>query len=105
MARLRKAPELLSPVIEEVLRYRSPLQWMLRATARDVRVKGRFIPAGELVLVMLGSANRDPEQFPEPSRFEIGRYPNPHIAFGHGIHFCLSAPLARLEAQVGVSVF
>ncbi len=105
MARLREAPELLPSAIEEVLRYRSPLQWMLRVTARDVRVKGRFIPAGELVLAMIGSANRDPRQFPEPSRFDIGRNPNPHIAFGHGIHFCLGAPLARMEARVALSAF
>jgi cytochrome P450 len=103
LARLRAAPDLLPCAIEEVLRYRSPLQWMPRATRRDVEVHGRVIPAGKLVLPVMGSANRDPGQFPDASRFDITRDPNPHLAFGHGIHVCLGAPLARLEARVALA--
>jgi cytochrome P450 len=102
LARLRAAPDLLPSAIEEVLRYRSPLQWMPRATRRDVEVHGQVIPAGKLVLPMIGSANRDRKQFADPDRFDIARDPNPHIAFGHGIHACLGAPLARLEARIAL---
>jgi cytochrome P450 len=103
LARLEAAPGLLPSAIEEVLRYRSPLQWMPRATRRDVVVHGQMIPAGKLVLPLIGSANRDPRQFPAADRFDITRDPNPHIAFGHGIHACLGAPLARLEARIALT--
>src|SRR5204862_1257589 len=103
LARLRAKPELLPSAIEEVLRFRSPLQWMPRATRRDVEMHGGVIPAGKLVLPMIGSANRDPKQFPDAGRFDITRDPNPHIAFGHGIHACLGAPLARLEARIALT--
>ncbi len=105
LARLRAAPNLLSSAIEEVLRYSSPVQWMPRVTRRDVEVHGQVIPAGKLVLPMIGSANRDPKQFPVAGRFDIARAPNPHIAFGHGIHSCLGAPLARLEARIALTDF
>ena len=105
LARLRAAPDLLPSAIEEVLRYRSPLQWMPRATRRDVEMHGQVIPAGKLVLPMIGSANRDPKQFRDAGRFDITRDPNPHIAFGHGIHACLGAPLARLEARIALADF
>lgn len=103
LARIRKSPELLPATIEEVLRYRSPLQWMFRVAKRDVELNGQTIPAGKLVLAMIGSANRDPAQFPDANRFDPSRNPNPHIAFGHGIHFCLGASLARLEARIGLT--
>jgi cytochrome P450 len=93
---------LLPLAVEEVLRYRSPLQVVFRQTRRDVEVRGRTIPAGKLVLLMLGSANRDPRQFPDADRFDIGRDPNPHVAFGHGVHFCIGAPLARLEGRIAL---
>ena len=105
LARLRAAPELLPSAIEEVLRYRSPVQWMPRATRREVAMNGQTIPAGKLVMPLIGSANRDPKQFTEPGRFDITRDPNPHIAFGHGIHSCLGAPLARLEARIALTEF
>jgi cytochrome P450 len=105
LARLGAAPQLLPSAIEEVLRYRSPLQWMPRATTRAVEMHGQVIPAGKLVLPMMGSANRDARQFADPSRFEITRVPNPHLAFGHGIHACLGAPLARLEARIALADF
>lgn len=105
LARLRARPELLPSATEEVLRYRSPFQWMTRATTRDVELHGQVIPAGKLVLVVMGAANRDPKQFRDANQFDISRDPNPHIAFGHGIHVCLGAPLARLEAQIALADF
>jgi cytochrome P450 len=102
LARLRTEPALLESAIEEVLRFRSPLQWIMRTPRRDTAVHGQTIPAGALVLSMVGSANRDPKVFPEPDRFDIGRSPNPHIAFGHGAHFCLGAALSRLESSIAL---
>ena len=101
-ARLRATPTLLPQAIEEVLRYRTPIQVMFRVAKRDVAMHGQTIPNGSLVFAMIGSANRDPRQFPEPERFDTTRDPNPHIAFGHGIHFCLGAPLSRLEARIAL---
>lgn len=103
LARLRRQMDLLPSAIEEVLRYRSPLQWIMRTPTRDIEMSGQIIPAGELVLPVIGSANRDPRQFPDPGRFDITRTPNPHIAFGHGIHFCMGAPLSRLEARIALT--
>jgi cytochrome P450 len=105
LALLRNHPELLPSAIEEVLRYRSPLQWVMRTPRKDVTMHGRTIPAGKLVLPMMGSANRDPKYFSEPDRFDIRRDPNPHIAFGHGIHSCLGAALARMEARIALGEF
>ena len=95
--------DLLPSAVEEVLRFRSPLQWMYRLTRREVELHGQTIPAGKLVLTMFGSANRDPLQFPDPDRFDVTRDPNPHLAFGHGPHFCLGAPLARLEGRIALT--
>jgi cytochrome P450 len=103
LARLRTAPELLPQAIEEVLRYRSPLQWLMRTPRRDTEMHGEVIPAGQLVLAMVGSANRDPKQFHDADNFDITRNPNPHIAFGHGIHSCLGAALARMESRIALS--
>ena len=100
--RLQAAPVLIPSAIEEVLRYRSPVQAVFRKTTADVALHGQMIPQGSLVLPMIGSANRDAKQFVEPDRFDITRDPNPHIAFGHGPHFCLGAPLARLEARIAL---
>lgn len=102
LARLRASPDLWPSAIEEVLRYRSPVQSVFRAPRRDVEMHGQVIPAGKLVLAVVGSANRDPKQFEAPDRFDVGRDPNPHVAFGHGVHFCLGAPLARLEAKIAL---
>jgi cytochrome P450 len=102
LARVRADPALLPSAIEEVLRYRTPVQAMFRATVRDVELDGTRIPAGRFVIAMIGSANRDPRRFAEPARFDVTRTPNPHVAFGHGIHFCLGAPLSRLEAGIAL---
>jgi len=103
LARLRAEPQLLPSALEEVLRYRAPVQMMFRATKGDVALHGQVIPAGKLVLVMIGSANRDATKFQDADRFDITRDPNPHIAFGHGIHFCLGAALSRLEGRVALT--
>jgi cytochrome P450 len=105
LARLNSQPDLLPSAIEEILRYRAPLHWMLRLTRHEVELHGQTIPARKVVLPMIGAANRDPRQFPDPNRFDITRNPNPHVAFGQGIHFCLGAPLARLEAKVALTNF
>ena len=104
LGRLRDEAALLPAVIEEVLRFRSPVQATFRRTRVDVAHGDRVIPAGRLVLAMIGAANRDPRQFPDAERFDIARADNAHLAFGHGIHFCLGAPLARLEARVALPV-
>jgi cytochrome P450 len=103
MSKLRAHPALLASAIEEVLRYRSPIQWMYRLPTKDVLLHNQLIPAGNLVLAVIGSANRDPKQFVLPDRFDIARDPNPHVAFGHGIHFCLGSALARLESKIALS--
>ncbi len=103
LARVRSDLSLLPGAIEETLRYRSPLQWMYRKATRDVELHGQTIRSGQLVLAMIGSANRDSKQFERADEFDITREPNPHIAFGNGIHFCLGAPLARLEARIALT--
>lgn len=102
---LRARPELLPSAIEETLRFRGPLQFVFRQTLRDVELRGQRIPEGQLVLACLGSANRDATVFNDPERFDITRDPNPHLAFGHGIHFCLGASLGRLEARIALQQF
>jgi cytochrome P450 len=104
LERLRAEPALVPSAIEEVLRYRSPVQAAFRATRESVGLRGRRIPANQLVLAMIGAANRDPSVFAEPHRFDIARHPNPHVAFGHGIHFCIGAPLARLEGREALPI-
>ncbi|HUA33521.1 MAG TPA: cytochrome P450 [Candidatus Binataceae bacterium] len=98
--RLRNDRTLIPTAVEEMLRYDSPVQTLMRFATRDIEVGGTAIAAGSVVATMFGAANRDPAQFPEPARFDIGRTPNDHVAFGEGIHFCLGAPLARLEARL-----
>jgi cytochrome P450 len=105
LARLRRDVVLLPSAIEEVLRYRSPLQWMFRLAKREFELHGQTLPAGTFILAMIGSANHDPKHFDNPDRFDITRDPNPHIAFGHGTHFCLGAPLARLESKIALTEF
>ncbi len=95
-------PALLPEAIEEVLRYRSPVSHMYRVVREDTTVGGKNISAGSFMIAWIASGNRDEAQFPNANRFEMKRSPNRHLAFGHGIHFCLGAPLARLEAKIAL---
>ena len=90
---------LLGTATEEMLRFESPVQIGARVADRDREVQGLPLRAGQPVIVMLGAANRDPEVFHDPDRFDLTRDPNPHVAFGHGMHFCLGAALARAEME------
>jgi cytochrome P450 len=101
-ARLHATPDLIDSAVEECLRYDSPVQMTGREVKEDLEIAGRRIQAGERVFTLIGAANRDPAQFPDPDRFDITRADNRHVAFGHGIHFCLGASLARLEAQLAI---
>jgi cytochrome P450 len=92
----------IGTAIEEVLRYRSPVQAMTRVPLESVELRGETLEVGDQVVVWLGSANRDERQFPDADRFVPDRTPNQHLGFGYGTHYCLGAPLARLEARVAL---
>lgn len=98
--RLCEEPALLPTAIEELLRYDGPVQATVRVALEDVAIDDQVISEGSLVLVNIGSANHDPETFEDPDQLDLARAPNPHLAFGFGTHFCLGAPLARLEARL-----
>ena len=100
--RLRREPALARTAVEELLRYASPVQWTGRVALVDLELGGREIGRHQSVVGILAAANRDPAVFEDPNRLDIGRDPNPNLSFGRGIHFCLGAPLARLEAQVAL---
>ena len=102
LRRLRETPGLITSAVEELLRYDGPVQRTARITSTEVTIGGRTIAKGEMVMPFIGAADRDPSQFPDPDRLDLGRSDNRHIAFGWGIHFCLGAPLARLEGQIAI---
>jgi len=102
LARLRRDPDLIGTAVDELLRYTSPVQWTGRVAAAEIELGGRTIQPPQSVIGILGAANRDPEVFTDPDRLDLGRHPNPHVTFGRGIHFCLGAPLAHLEAEVAM---
>ncbi len=89
-------------VLDEFLRHDAPVQWLCRVTTREVKLHGKAIPAGARVLLLYGSANRDPRRFEEPNMLNFNRRSNRSLTFGDGIHFCLGMPLAKLEARVGI---
>ncbi len=95
-------PELVPALIEEALRFESPIQYLIRRVARDVEIAGTRLQKDSHVAVLLASANRDERQFEDPDRFDIHRDTKGHLAFGYGVHFCLGASLARLEAKVAI---
>ena len=104
LSRLRDDPTLIKSGIEELLRHSGPLETTTERYPReDTSIAGVLIPRGELVFAVLASANRDDQQFKDADTLDLGREPNPHIAFGQGVHYCLGAPLARLEGQIAIS--
>ncbi|WP_405958450.1 cytochrome P450 [Streptomyces phaeochromogenes] len=103
-ARLRADRSLLPSTIEESLRYMSPFASLYRATMTEAEIAGQRIPKDQLLAVRIGAANRDERVFERPHTFDPGRDPNPHVGFGHGIHFCLGAPLARLEGRIALDI-
>jgi cytochrome P450 len=89
--------------VEELLRFDGPVQRTSRIPSEDVTIGGKIIGKGEMVMPFIGAADRDPAQFRDPDRLDIGRADNRHIAFGWGIHFCIGAPLARVEGQIALN--
>ena len=103
LRRLRDDPSLIKSAVEELLRYDGPVETSTeRFAGEDVAIGGTIIPKGEMVLVVIAAADRDPERFPEPDTLDIARMENKHLAFGKGIHHCLGAPLARMEGQIAI---
>jgi hypothetical protein len=100
---LRADPTLAKSAVEELLRYDTPAQMVVRTAIDDVPLRDVTIPRGELVVVILGAANHDPAQFTDPDDLDITRRPNPHLGFIAGIHYCIGAPLARLETQIAIN--
>ena len=103
LRRLREDPGLIVTAVEELLRFDGPVQRTARIPSEDVTIGGKTIGKGEMVMPFIGAADRDPAQFPTPDRLDIGRTENRHIAFGWGIHFCIGAPLARVEGQIAIN--
>jgi cytochrome P450 len=100
LVKLRNNPELLPSAVEEMLRWTCPLHYFRRTATCDTNIRGQDIKAGDRVVMLYSSANFDEEVFPDPLNFDITRQDNPHLAFGHGIHLCLGANLARMEARI-----
>jgi cytochrome P450 len=103
LARVRADRGLVASAAEEFLRYDGPLQMFVRTASADVTIAGVTVRAGARVAALLGAANRDPGVFADPASFDAGRDPNPHLGFGAGLHFCLGAPLARIELRAGLA--
>lgn len=104
LALLREWPELVPSAVEELLRYDGPVQLDMRVALRDMELGGLAVSKGTLITLLIGSANHDPERFPEPEVLDITRSDHPNISFGRGIHHCLGAPLARLEGRIALEV-
>ena len=102
LERLRQDPSLIRTAVEEVLRYDPPVQFTGRTAREDMEIAGEVLPKGHQCILLIAAANRDPAQYPDPERFDVGRADNRHLAFGLGAHFCLGAPLARVEGQVAL---
>ena len=103
MQLLRDNPALIDTAVEELLRYDNPVQIVWRMPMEDIELDGKRIERGQIVNLLVGAANRDPAQFPDPDRLDIAGRENRHIGFGLGIHFCLGSPLARLEGQLAIN--
>ena len=103
LQRLRAEPSLMRSAVEELLRFEGPSKLMPRWAIEEVELRGRRIARGDLVYLVQTAANRDPSRFAEPDRLDVARDPNPHLGFGYGLHYCLGAPLARLETAIALS--
>jgi cytochrome P450 len=103
LARLRDDPSMVPVAIEELMRWDTPLQMFERWVLEDVEICGATVPKGAELGLLFGSANRDPTVFGRPDELDVAREPNPHVSFGAGVHFCLGAPLARLELETSFS--
>jgi cytochrome P450 len=103
LEKLRNDPSLIHSAVEEFLRYDGSVQMTGRMALQDIEIGGKVIAKGQQAIIVLGAANRDPAQFPDPDRLDITRSDNRHIVFSHGIHYCLGAPLARIEAQIAIN--
>lgn len=103
LAKLKTDPALIQSAIEECLRFDGPVQMTARTALEDIEIEGKTITKGQQAVIVLAAANRDPARFAEPDQFDIARKDNLHIAFSHGIHYCLGAPLARVEAQIVIN--
>jgi cytochrome P450 len=104
LAKVRANPALIPNLVEETVRYDTPVQSLPRQTTCDVPLGGTTIPAGAMVMPLFGSANRDEQKFADPDRFDVTRDTEGHLGFGYGIHFCLGAPLARLEGRIALEM-
>jgi cytochrome P450 len=104
LAKLAATPELVPSLVEETLRWDAPVQLLFRTATEETKLSGVTLPRDATVAVLFGSANRDETVFPEPDRFDVARAPKDHLAFGQGVHFCLGAALARLEARSAFAV-
>jgi cytochrome P450 len=104
-ARVLADPGAIPGAVEEVLRWSSPAQYAVRTITRDVEWYGRPVPAGDRILLLLGAANRDEREYPDPDRFDIGRDVPTQLGFGQGVHYCIGASLARLETRVALEEF
>lgn len=103
LTEVRTDPSALGPAIEECLRFESPIQRTFRRVVADTSVDSQHLRRGQIIIQLLGAANRDPSRFSDPDRFDIHREPNRHIAFGSGVHYCIGAALARMEASIAIA--
>jgi hypothetical protein len=103
LQRLRDQPALMPAAVEEMLRWESPVNMVARTTVEPWSLGDLVVPPGEVLYALLGAAHQDATAFADPGRFDIGRDPNPQLAFGGGVHYCVGAPLARLEATTAFS--
>lgn len=104
LQRLRDDPSLVPAAVEELLRYDAPVQINLRRVVEDCEIDGFPVRRGDDLILLLGSANRDPEQFRDPDRLDVARSEGSHLSFGRGIHHCVGASLARLEGRIAIEV-
>lgn len=105
LEKLKAEPGLIEPAAEELLRYDAPTQRGIRTAREDFEIGGQTIRRGQILHILIGAANRDPEQFPEPDRLDVARSPNRHVTLGHGVHYCLGAALARMELREAIAGF